>query len=386
MSTDRLRRIDDAMQRLVDTGKLAGTVTLVARRRHVAHFGVAGMLDREADRPMRRDAIFRIASMTKPFTCVAALMLFEEGRFLLDDAVAEFLPEFADTKVLVGGAEIADLKLPISVRHLMMHTSGIGYDFTAVPEVAAMYKHEAIAVRDEPLSEMVRRLAAIPLSHQPGERWTYGLSHDVLARLVEVVSGQPFDVFLRERIFDPLRMPDTGHHHSPNDIDRVAAVYESLEGGGIERVDRPDLDFSKPRMRRGGGSMMVSTAADYGRFCQTLLNGGVLDGERILGRKTVDLMATNQTGPTSPLPAAWPADWSVRAYGFGLGVRVLMDVSKSNSGGSLGEYGWWGGLSTTFWIDPSEEMYGVFLAQLEPAQFRYGRLLQALAYQALVDK
>ena len=376
-STERLARIDEYIDRSVISGRLPGAVTIVGRRGRVVHEHAAGAY--------ARDAIFRLASMTKPVTCVAALILFEEGRFLLDDPVADFLPEFTATRVFSSAGAVA-LERPISIRHLLTHTSGIAYDFTAEPALGDLYR-KAIsgAPPDESLGDRVRRLATLPLNHQPGAGWTYGYSHDVLGRLIEVIADEPFEGFLRRRIFEPLEMSDTDFHHTPGEANRMATVFASRGERKLEPVDRPDLDRSRPPARAMGGAGLISTAGDYARFCQMLLNGGALGDLRLLGRKTVELMATNQTGPTSPFPPSMPPEWTMSAYGYGLGVRVLMDVSKSNAGGSVGEYGWSGAQSTYFWIDPAESLFGVFMTQLEDIQLRYARTVQALTYQALVD-
>jgi CubicO group peptidase (beta-lactamase class C family) len=385
LSSERLRRIDEGMLRFVDEGKIAGAVTLVSRHGRVAHFSATGFMDREARKPMERDAIFRLASMTKPITCAAVLMLFEEGRFLLDDPIADFLPEFAKTKVFESetsdGLVVADLDRPITIRHLLTHMSGIAYEWSAPGPVARIYHDEEIG-SDEPIAEQVRRLAAAPLCHQPGSAWTYGFSHDVLGRLLEVISGQSLDAFLRERLFDPLEMADTGFHVAKQNLDRVATVYTPAEGGGILRADRADLDFSMPPVCLYGGGGLVSTTGDYARFCQMLLNRGVLSNVRLLGRRTVDLMTANHTGAKSPFAPDFPVS---TAYGYGLGLRVLIDVAKSDVGSSLGEYGWGGAWSTYFWVDPSEDLFGIVMLQLEPPDNRYGKIFQTLAYQALVD-
>jgi CubicO group peptidase (beta-lactamase class C family) len=384
-SSARLHRIDDVMRRFVDEGKIAGAVTLVARQGKVAHFEATGLMDREARRPMERDAIFRIASMTKPITATAVLMLFEEGHFLLDDPVAEFLPEFGRTKVFVRetaqGLEVADLERPITIRHLLTHTSGLTYDFYPEDPVSRIYAAEQILRTDEILADKVRRIAALPLVHQPGARWTYGVSSDVLGRLVEVISGQPFDVFLQQRIFAPLEMTDTGFYVPEQDLGRLAPVYTPDGRGGLKR-DENQRDRSKPPAFPGGGGGLASTAADYGRFCQTLLNEGVLSSTRLLGRKTVELMTANHwTGDKSPYPPGFPM---LNGYGFGLGVRTLVDVAQSGVLSSLGEYGWGGAQSTYFWIDPREQLFGLLMVQLVPLNFRPAWIFQLLAYQALV--
>jgi CubicO group peptidase (beta-lactamase class C family) len=386
-SSMRLRRIGDTMRRFVDERKIAGAVTLVARQGKVAHFEAAGLMDLEARRPMERDAIFRIASMTKPITVTAALMLFEEGQFLLDDPIADFLPEFGQTKVFVReaphGVEVADLERPITIRHLLMHTSGLTYDFYPDDPVSRIYVQEQVFRSDEPLADKVRRVAMLPLVHQPGTAWTYGFSHDVLGRLVEVISGQSFDAFLRQRILDPLEMTDTGFFVPPQELSRLASVYTPDGRGGLRR-DENQRDQSKPPAFLSGGGGLVSTAADYARFCQMLLNGGALGKTDLLGRKTVELMTANHwTGDTSPFP---PAARSVvlGGYSFGLGVRTLVDVAQSGVPSSVGEYGWAGAFSTYFWIDPREQLLGLLMVQLAPFNFRPAWIFQVLAYQALV--
>lgn len=379
-SSARLQRINDAIRRFVDGGKIAGAVTLVARQGKVAHFEAAGQMDLEARRPMERDAIFRIASMTKPLTATAVLMLFEEGRFLLDDPVAEFLPEFGHTKVFLRetarGPEVTDLERPITIRHLLTQTSGLTYDFYPDDPVSRIYVKEQIERRDETLAEKVRRVAALPLVHQPGVRWTYGFSYDVLGRLVEVISGEPFDAFLRQKIFAPLEMIDTGFSVPAEDLGRLAPIYAPDGRGGLKRYEH------RPTRFLSGGGGLVSTAADYGRFCQTLLNGGVLASTRLLGRKTVELMTANHWArDKSTYPPSFPV---LNGYGFGLGVRTLVDVAQSGLPSSLGEYGWGGAHGTYFWIDPREQLFGVLMVQITPLTFRPAWIFQVLAYQALI--
>jgi CubicO group peptidase (beta-lactamase class C family) len=382
-SSARLGRIGDTMRRFVDEGKLAGAVTLVARRGKLAHFEVTGLADVEAKRPMERNTIFRIASMTKPITSVATLLLFEQGHFLLDDPIADYLPEFAQTKVFVReterGIEVADLARPITIRHLLTHSSGLTSDSYPQDPVSRLYVRGQVRDPASSLAETVRRLAAKPLVHQPGERFTYGFSHDVLGRLVEVISGQSFDVFLRENVFEPLEMIDTGFAVPAPDRERLASVYSSDGRGGF-RCDLTAGDRSAQPVYLSGGGGLVSTSTDYARFCQMLLNGGALGTARLLGRKTVELMAANQW-PSGASPSPDPEE---RGYGYGLGVRTLVDVAQSGIPGSVGEYGWWGAYSTFFWIDPREKLIGVHLVQLSPYNFRSGLVFKVLTYQALI--
>ena len=386
-SSARLQRIDDSMRRLVNEEKIPGAVTLLARRGKIAHFEAIGLMDVEARRPMERGAIFRVASMTKPITVTAVMMLFEEGHFLLDDPISNFLPEFATTRVFVRktaqGVESTDMEGPITIRHLLMHTSGLTSDTPPEDPVARIYAEAQITRPDETLADKVRRLAALPLAHQPGARWTYGFSHDVLGRLIEVIAGQPFDRFLQQRIFDPLEMADTGFDVRPQDLDRMAPVYTTDAGGRLLRSDRPGLDRSTPRIFFSGGGGLVSTASDYARFCQMLLNGGALGDAQLLGRKTLELMTANHwTGDESPFPPGFPFPGG---SGFGLGMRTLVDVAQSGLPGSAGEYSWAGAFSTSFWIDPAEQVLGILMVQLEPMDLRYARIFQVLAYSALVS-
>jgi CubicO group peptidase (beta-lactamase class C family) len=385
-SSARLKRIGDAMRRFVDEGTIAGAVTLVARQGKVAHFEATGLMDREARRPMERDTIFRLASMTKPITVVAALLLFEEGRFLLDDPISDYLPEFARTKAFVEdshhGVEVADLERPITIRHLLTHTSGLTSDGYANDPVSQIYARERILRPDEALAEKVRRLASLPLAHQPGTRWTYGLSHDVLGRLIEVSSGQPLDVFLEQRIFGPLEMTDTGFSVPPPKIGRLATIYASDGRGGLRRDESRSLEGSKPRTYLSGGGGLVSTAADYGKLCQMLLNGGALGNQRLLGRKTVDLMLSGQwPGSKGALPQAYlPTSAS-----YAMGGSIYTDVAELGEPGSNGSYSWGGSLSTYFWVDPREQLFGVLLAQVVPLNFRLEPIFHVLVYQALTD-
>ncbi len=385
-SSVRLQRVNDALQRLVDTNKIAGAVSLIARKGKAAHFAASGLADREAHRAMERDAIFRIASMTKLITVAATLMLFEEGHFLLDDPIADFLPEFAETKVFVretaSGIDVADVERPITIRHLLTHTSGLIYGFWPDDPVSRLYARERVGRPDVPTAEVVRQLAALPLAHQPGARFTYGFSHDVLGRLVEVISGQSFDTFLQERVFDPLEMVDTGFAVPQNASGRLAAVYASNGRGGLERDQTASDRSTRPAFLSGGGGL-VSTAGDYARFCQMLLNGGALGNARLLSRKTVELLSANQwPNGQSPFPPGFP---ELGGNGFGLGVRTLTDVAQSGIPSSVGEYGWSGAYSTYYWIDPREQMLGVLMIQLSPFNLRTGWIFKTLAYQALVD-
>jgi CubicO group peptidase (beta-lactamase class C family) len=387
-SSARLQRITRVIQAAIDRGEIAGAVTLIARHGKVAHCEALGLFDVASGTPMRRDTMFRIYSMTKPITAVATLLLYEEGHFLLDDPIARFLPEFAETKVFAretaAGFEVADLERPITIRHLLLHTSGLLYGDAAGSPVEKLYAQARIDRQDEPLDEKVRRIAQLPLAHQPGSSWTYGLSTDVLGRLVEVVSGQPFDSFLKERIFDPLAMGDTGFSVPSVHHGRLATVYTPGDQGGLRPDTRPELAYAEPPRYFSGGGGLVSTAADYARFCQILLNGGALDGVRVLGRATVALMlADHLPGRWHPFPEGHPllpAGWSMA-----LGGATVVDGALTSLPWSKGSYSWAGAASTSFWIDRAEGLLGVFMVQIIPMSLRLADLFTVLTYQALTE-
>ncbi len=387
LSAERLERLSDALQKYVGDGQLAGSVTLVARRGNIAYFEAFGERDREAKEPMTTDAIFRIASQSKAIVSVAAMTLVEEGKLLLTDPVGKYLPELMKTKVAVaregGGYDVMDAARPITVRDLLTHTSGFGYGngvggdlWTAAGETGYYFAH-----RDEPIRESVKRIAGLPAHAQPGTQWIYGYSTDILGALIEVVAGKPLDEVLRERIFEPLGMRDTEFYLSPGKNGRLAAVY-SIVDGKLERAPTPGGAVGQghyvdgPRKSFSGGAGLLSTATDYARFLQMLLNGGALDGQRILSRKTVELMTTSHLGDM-PYGAG---------QGFGLGFYVVEDVGRRGWAGSAGEFGWGGAYHTTYWVDPREELVVVHLTQLVPAGSVDDQAkVRSLVYQAIVD-
>lgn len=398
MSSQRLQRLDAFMQRAVAEERTAGAVTLVARRGKVVYLQAVGMMDREASRPMRTDAIFRIASMTKPVTSVAVMMLYEEGRLLLDDPVSKYIPEFKKPKVLVldkpgqrDGQPSATVpaKREITVRQLLNHTAGLAYQWN--PHVGPLYKEAGIThgllQDDSTLAEKMKKLAGLPLLNQPGEKFEYSLSIDVLGYLVEVVSGKTLDEFFRERIFGPLAMTDSAFFPPKEKLDRLAAVYERTPEGKLKRVsDQPivqgsfvysvDYAYRGPRRYYSGGGGLCSTISDYARFCQMLLDGGELNGTRLLSRKTVELMTINQIGD---LKMGGPQK-------FGLGFMVLTDRGQTNLNASLGSYGWGGFFNTTFLIDPKEQMVVICMTQLRPGHaMPISDTVPILAAQAIAD-
>ena len=391
LSSERLERIATAVQRNIDDKRIAGAVTLVARHGHVVWVKAQGMMDREANKPMRPDAIFRICSMTKPITSMAVMMLYEEGRFLLDDPVSKYLPEFKHPKVLVKPAAGEPYSIPatkeITIRDLLRHTSGLTYQWNA--DLGPMYKDANVAhgllPYDGTIKDSVERLAGIPLLFNPGDRWEYGLSVDVLGRLVEVVSGKPLDEFFFSRIFEPLGMKDTYFYPPNNKLERLATAYTYFADKGLNRFpDTPitegsftyssDYPYRGPKKLFSGGAGLTSTAADYARFCQMMLDGGKVGNTRLLSRKSVELMTQDQLGKISA------------EQGFGLGFGVEGVKAPLSELGSPGEYNWGGFFYTSFVIDPKEQMIVVFMAQLHPTgDLTLDRQAITLAYQAIND-
>lgn len=405
LSSKRLERIKPAMQVYVDQKKIAGLSTMVARRGKVVHFEQIGRMDMESNKPMSDDAIFRIYSMTKPIVCVALMTLYEQARFQLFDPVAKFIPTFSDLKVLesdaAGGTREVDATRPITIRDLLTHTAGFTYDFFEDSPVGELYRQARLGNNAErTLEEMVRELSRLPLACQPGTRWHYSLAIDVAAHLVEVISGQSLNHFLREKIFSPLGMTDTDFYVPPKKQDRLATMYgrpdlfapdmtisklmEAWGSGYNERIDvSQTYPASKPDFARGGHGLF-STARDYMRFARMLLNRGEFGEVRILGRKIADLMHMNHL-PVDLLPFELVGGLPIKGYGFGLGSRVLMNVAESELPGSVGEFGWAGTAKTYYWVDPREEIIGILMTQ-DMVEFDLPEKdFQVLTYQALAD-
>lgn len=381
LSAARLQRLDALLQEAVDREQIPGVVMLVARHGQVAYYNVHGSMDLETEQPMRVDALFRIAAMSKPLTSVAAMLLYEEGRFLLNDPISLYLPEYSRMEVAdpQGGPRQA-ARRPITVRHLLNHTSGLTY---GEGPLAALYEEAGISVGLGPaagtVGDMVSRLARLPLISHPGEEFHNGLSTDVLGRLIEVVADTELDEFLQTRVFDPLEMPDT-HFQVPRDkLPRVAITYITDGQGKLTR-EPVDPAYLLDQEYFSGGNGLVSTAADYLRFCQMILNGGELDGVRLLSRKTVELMTTSSIGELFAPFRAGSGD----KFGYGFGIRT--ERGPYDEVESLGTLGWDGALYTRFWIDPEEELIGVFMAQSR-GSWRTDLLGKArvLVYQAIVD-
>ena len=405
MSSRRLERIRPAMQAYVDQKTFAGLSTMIARKGKVIHFEQVGQMDIESNKSMSDDAIFRIYSMTKPIICVALMTLYEQGRFQLWDPVSKFIPAFDDLRVLegdeTGERKEMDLVRPVTIRNLLTHTAGLTYDFLEDSPVGELYRQAGFLNNAErTLEDFVDELTQLPLTCQPGSRWYYSLGIDVAARLIEVISGQPLNQFLKENLFDPLGMVDTGFYVPAEEQHRIATMYglpdicaphmtmnklvEAWNNGFNERIDVSETyPASKSDALARGGHGLFSTAWDYMRFAQMLLNQGELAGVRMLGRKIVNLMHMNYL-PADLLPYKI-AEPPAYGYGFGLGSRVLMNVAESEKPGSVGEFGWGGAANTYYWVDPQEEIVGILMSQ-SMMRFEIPETdFQVLTYQALVE-
>jgi CubicO group peptidase (beta-lactamase class C family) len=401
-SSERLTRIKPVMQSYVDDRKFAGLSTMLARRGRVIHFEQVGWQDRESQTPLSPDTIFRIYSMTKPVVCVGLMTLYEEGRFQLFDPVAKFLPAFGNVRVLAGTAADAseqDLLRPITIHDLFTHTAGLTYNFLEDSPVCELYRQARVMNDvDRSLEAIVGELARLPLAFQPGTKWHYSMSIDVIGHLIEVISGKPLQQFLHQRLFEPLGMTDTAFAVPLDKRRRLASMYghpdiaqntfsnimEAWKAGVNERIDIEQTHPStNTRTFARGGYGLFSTAWDYMRFAQMLLNRGELDGVRILGPRIADLMHVNHLSeallPCAIGPIALPG------YGFGLGSRVLLNVAESLMPGSAGEFGWAGAAKTYYWVDPKEEMIGILMTQYMAAFDLPEKDFQVLAYQAVID-
>ncbi len=371
LSTERLQRINEVIQRYIDSGQISGAVTLVARKGRVVHYEAQGVMDIETKKPIRKDALFRMASSTKPVAGVAIMMLMEEGKVRLSDPVSRFIPEFKETKVAIPKSTPLPPAQPgqpapepeiytipatreITVRDLLTHTSGLGSGGSSVREAAKVMQARKPT---DTLSDFIPRLGALPLDFQPGAQFRYsGLAGiDVLSRIVEIASGQTFDQFLRQRIFDPLGMKDTFFALPEDRQPRLMTLYRRT-AKGLEK--NPNQEMLTSRTYFSGAAGLMSTAADYFHFAQMLANGGQLNGKRLLSPRTVELMSSNHTGEMFPGQLGRPP-----GMGFGFTVEVVVDALKADSRRSNGSFGWDGAFGTHFWIDPKEQIVGVLMIQ-----------------------
>lgn len=393
---DRLRRMDRALaEKYLAPGRLPCALTLVARGGEIAHFGVEGMSHVARGQRIAQDTIFRIYSMTKPVTSVALMMLLEEGKIALDEPVHRHIPEWRDLGVFragfVGTFQTARPERPMLAVDLLRHTSGLTYGFQNRTNVDAAYRKLGIGEleRRGTLAGMIEALAKLPLEFSPGSAWNYSVATDVCGYLVEKISGQPLDEFFRDRIFSPLDMTDTGFHVPGDKVDRFASCYAAgPKGAMILQDDAAESPYLAPPSFVSGGGGLVSTAGDYLRFCRMLLNGGELNGKRILGRKTIELMTANHLPGGRFLSDMSQSLFSEAAYdgiGFGLGFSVTVDPARTLLPGSAGEYSWGGAASTYFWIDPKEELICIFMTQLLPSTlYPIRRDLRTMVYAAMV--
>jgi len=402
MSSKRLERISAFIKDYVDTNQIAGAVTLVARKGKIVHFESQGWRDKEENQPMEKDAIFSLASMTKPIVSTALMMLWEDGRFMLDDPIAKWLPSYAKKDVLdpLTGRRVP--ANPVTVRHVLTHTSGLSLTPSAgpppltdgLPSAARDTPGEhgepggasvpqppgaaSAPARPKTLLEAVERAAGSPLAFQPGERWQYGSSTDFVAILVEKMSGMTIDQFVRDKIFQPLGMRDTFYNIPREKLNKVAAIYRPDKDGRITLFRKPE--YHEPTTYFAGVGGLNGTAADYFKFAQMLLNGGEYNGQRLLGRMTVNTMITNQIGAGKPVYIRGDG------YGFGLGFSVLTNPAKAADALSIGTFSWGGANGTLFWIDPQEDLIGILMIQINPySHFSIRPLFSVAVSQAITD-
>ena len=397
VDADRLTRIERHFARYVDDGLLAGWLVLVARDGKVIHLETYGRRDIEAGLPVEHDTLWRIYSMTKPITSVAAMSLYEEGAFELKDPVSQFIPSFADARVYRSGSALAPVTEPatepVRIWHLLTHTSGLTYGFHHTHPVDAIYRSAGFELGSPPgmdLAACCDAWASMPLLFQPGTEWNYGVSTDVLGRVVEVAAGKPLDEVFAERILGPLGMTDTGFSVARHDHERLAALYVPTPGTQqVLRYDAIGDEAKQPPSALSGGGGLVSTAADYHRFATMLLNRGELDGVRVLGPRTVDYMTRNHLPGGADLEAIGRplfAETTFEGIGFGLGFSVVLDAGANKVLSNEGEHAWGGAASTAFWVDPAERLSVIFMTQLLPSSTHPIRSqLRQLVYSALVD-
>lgn len=390
MSSERLERLDAVLKSYVDNGQVAGQVAMVLRNGRVVYSTANGWQNKEAEIPMSEDSIFRIASQTKALVSTGIMILHERGQLDISHPLSRYIPEWENMQVAVsesnGSYRLEEARRPITIRHLLTHTGGVSYGSGPAQErwAAAGFQGWYFANKNEPILSSIKRMAALPLDQHPGEEYIYGYNTDILGAVIEVASGKDLNTFLREELFEPLGMSDTHFYLPKEKADRLTVVYEAAPGGGVQAISASDgmrsqglyLEGNGPNRSFSGGAGLLSTANDYARFLQMTLNGGELDGERILSRKTIELMTTDHLG-----------DIPFRdGQGFGLGFFVVTDLGERGVLGSEGEYGWGGAYHTTYWVDPEEELVVVYLTQLIPAQGvdDYSKLRSGI-YQAIID-
>jgi CubicO group peptidase (beta-lactamase class C family) len=391
---ERINRITDHLNRnYVESGKITGCQVLVARHGHIAYFKSFGLMDRERRKPTIDDTIYRLYSMTKPITSVALMSLYEQGHFQLNDPVSRFIPAWRDHKVWVSGvgAEMQTVaaEKPMTMRHILSHSGGLTYGATNHPVDRAYREAGVNRGEGETLATFAAKLAKVPLRYVPGERWMYSFSTDICGHLVELISGKPFDQFLQQNIFDRLDMKDTSFSVAERKRDRFAANYERQPDKTLKLIDDPERSayLKQPTFFSGGGGL-TGTTADYLRFCEMLRRGGELDGTRILGSRTLELMRRNHLAGGKDLASLAVGAFSETAYegvGFGLGFAMTLGEVEAGTLGA-GDYYWGGAASTIFWVDPKEDLVAIFMTQLMPsATFNFRGQLKNIIYSAIVD-
>ena len=388
ISSERLGRLDTVLNSYVEENLIAGQVLLVLRKGRIAHSLANGMRDIEATDPMKEDTIFRIASQTKALVSTGIMILHERGQLDISHPLSRYIPEWENVQVAVpnenGSYNLEPVERPITLRHLLTHTAGMSYGTGPASREweEADFQGWYFANKTETIGESIARMASLPLDAHPGTAWIYGYNTDILGAVIEKASGMDLNNFLQQEIFDPLEMSDSHFYLPENKRDRLAVVYQPKPGGGIQAIPATDgmrsqgLYIDGPRISYSGGAGLLSTANDYARFLQMTLNGGELDGKRILSRKTIELMTTNHLG-----------DLPFRSgQGFGLGFSIVTDLGERGTLGSVGEYGWGGAYHSTYWVDPLEELVVVYLTQIIPATGLddYSKLRSGV-YQAIID-
>jgi CubicO group peptidase (beta-lactamase class C family) len=386
-SSERLLRIHSLMNRYVESGKMAGMVTLVARRGQVVHCETFGHQNIETKTPMSQDSIFRIYSMTKPITSLALMMLYEEARFNLTDEVSQYIPAFSDVKVWVDGGALESPIRPMTIQDLLRHTAGLSYGDYAESQspVDKLYDEADLFNTKIINAEMTARIASLPLMFHPGKKWHYSVATDVVGYLIEVLSDMALADFMQEKIFDPLGMVDTAFHIDPSKLSRFCTLYGKTPDSAFGVLDLPESsEYLPPVVTQSGGSGLVSTTTDYVQFAQCILNKGELNGVRLLGPKTVALMTSNHL-PASLLPIAFEGTEPMLGMGFGLGFGVMLDTAQTGVMGSVGDHSWGGYAETYFLIDPLEDLIAILMTQYLPSQtYPIRKEFRTAVYQALV--
>ncbi len=387
LSSQRLERLGAILQADIEQGKIPGAVVLVARRGKIAYFESFGMRDKEAKAPMKKDAIFRIYSMTKPIVTVGAMLLNQEGKLFFTDPVSKYVPELGKLKVCAettnaqtGEASCNDTPSfrDMTIQDLLRHTSGLTYGFFGKSAVKGMYVKTGVETQDQTLPEMIAKMGKLPLAYQPGTIWDYSRSTDVLGRVIEVASGMPLDRFLEERVLRPLKMEDSGFYVKPEKHNRIAEGQKDPKTGKAPALN----DVTKPPRLLSGGGGMIATTMDYARFLQMLLDGGKLDGVQLLNRKIVEYMTADHMGAAvKPGPIYLPGI----GYGFGLGFAVRLQNGVSAWPGTAGDYYWDGWAGTTFWVDPKEELFAIFMIQEPSQRLQYRYLMRSIVYQSILN-